>query len=480
MSEAWGGGTTAGETATFATLLRRYRLAASLSQEALAERARLSTAAIAALERGRRTAPRPDTVALLADALGLAPHECAALVTAAAPRDSTVAAAAAASVPVPELKATTSVPVEPHEAPASAPPPPPLAALPSPPTALIGREREETSVMRLLRPNGGARLVTLTGPGGVGKTRLALAVAAELRDAYPDGVTFVDLSALRDPALVAATVARALGLREEGALGARDLLPAYLRDKRVLLVLDNLEQVVEAAPLVGELVAACPSLAVLATSRVALRVRAEQRFDVPPLAVPGRNHPRVDEVENYAAVRLFVVRARAILPDFDLDAGNATAVAEICRRLDGVPLAIELAAARTALLPPAQLLARLGRRLGVLTGGARDLPARQQTLRATIDWSYALLAEWERALFRRLSVFAGGCTLDAAEAVVTTSHEAADGADGDVFGGMTTLVDHSLLRAMAGGVTGSARDDDPASGEPRFRMLETVREFGLE
>ncbi len=476
MSEAWRGETTVAEVATFATLLRRYRLAASLSQEALAERARLSTATIAALERGRRTAPRPDTVTLLADALELAPHERAALVA---------AAAAAASVSVPEPKATTSVPVEPHGAPASAPPP--LAPLPAPPTALIGREREEAAVMHLLQPDGGARLVILTGPGGVGKTRLALAVAAALRDAYPDDVAFVDLSAQRDPALVAATVSRALGLREEGALGARELLLAYLRDKGMLLVLDNLEQVVEAAPLVGELVAACPSLVVLATSRVALRVRAEQRFEVPPLAVPGRNHPRVAEVEKYAAVRLFMTCARAACPDFALDAAGMAAVAEICRRLDGVPLAIELAAARTALLPPAPLLARLERRLGVLTGGARDLPARQQTLRATIDWSYALLSEGERALFRRLSVFAGGCTLDAAEAVAAPhGMPAGDGAAGDVVTGMAVLVDHSLLRSATGDIAGSAPDGDeadladPAGGEPRVRMLETVREFGLE
>ena len=474
-----------GETSTFGDLLRGYRLAVALSQEALAERAGLSANTVAALERGRRTAPRPDTVTLLADALRLDPDDRATLIAAAAARDPILAAAHSAQ--------TTRTTRTAWSEDASRPPAIALR-LPTPPTGLIGRAREVAAVAHLLRAEAGewtgGRLVTLVGPGGVGKTRLSLAVAEAAREGYADGVAFVDLSALRDPALVASAVAGALGLRETGAQDARELLLAYLRDRELLVVLDNLEQIVEAASLVGELVAACPRLAVLATSRVALRLRAEQRFDVPPLEAPDARPLRSDEVENYPAVRLFVARARATQPDFALDAVSAAAVAEICRRLDGVPLAIELAAARTPLLPPTRLLARLERRLSFLKGGARDLPARQQTLRATIDWSYALLLERERALFRRLSVFAGGGALDAAEAV--TALGGADDEHGDVFGdvfaGMATLVDHSLLRSAPNAAASVWRNSlgdpappaDPASVEPRFRMLETIREFGLE
>ena len=442
---------TAGNISTFGDLLRRYRLAAGLSQEALAERAGLGVSTIAALERGRRNAPRADTLALLADALGLTAHERSTLVTVARDSDADEA---------PDSGKTTG-----ESSVDSGQERQRVWTLPVPPTALVGREREETAVGRLLQPDGGARLVTLTGPGGVGKTRLALAVALSLRDAYPDGVVFVDLSALNDAALVAPAVARALGLREEGALGVHELLVAHLRNKRLLLALDNVEQIIEAASSIADLVAACPLLAVLVTSRTALRVRAEQQFRVLPLDTPAGPSPTAAEVASYPAVQLFVARARAVAPEFRLDADNAAAVAEVCRRLDGLPLAIELAAARVTLLPPAALLGRLERRLGLLKGGPRDSPLRQQTLRATIDWSYTLLSEWEQALVRRLSVFSGGCTLEAAEAVAP----AAGTADGDVWSGVELLVDHSLLQAV-----------EQPDGEPRFRMLETIREYGLE
>ncbi|HET8627499.1 MAG TPA: tetratricopeptide repeat protein [Thermomicrobiales bacterium] len=441
-------------TTTFADVLRRSRLAAALSQEALAERAGLSTDAIRALERGRRAAPRPDTLVRLADALRLDP----------AGRDAFVAAATVGRAP----------------AAAPAPPAPALrpAPLPTPPTALIGREHEEAAVTHLLH-RGGARLVTLTGPGGVGKTRLALAVAAALRDDYDDGAAFVDLSALRDPALVAATVAQALGLRESDARDARALLCAHLRASSLLLVLDNFEQVLDAAPLVGDLLDACPGLAVLVTSRAALRLRAEQRFAVSPLPTPDARQARLEEIAGCAAVRLFVARAQAVKPGFRLTAESAPAVAAICARLDGLPLALELAAARVALLPPAALLARLERRLPVLTGGARDLPDRQRTLRATIGWSYDLLSSPKQALFRALAVFAGGFDLAAAAEVRSEKLEGRNGSQGEDVSLLTPdfslldllgeLVDESLLRQSAG-----------PDGEPRLTMLETVREYAWE
>ena len=426
----------------FGALLRRYRLTAGLSQEALSERARLSSSAVSALEAGRRTAPRPATVALLADALALSAVDRTALLAAAVPPD--------------HLGTAPAVSPRPSALPIAT-----LPALPVPPTPLIGREREEAAVVHLLLKDGGRGLVTLTGPGGVGKTRLALAVASAVRPAYPDGVAFVDLSPLRDAELVASAIAQALGLREDGGRGVRDVLRAFLGQRKLLLALDNFEQVVEAAPLVAELIAACSNLAVLVTSRTALRVRAEQRFAVSPLAVPAPGQPSVEEVETYAAVRLFVTRARAAQPHFVLDVANVAAVAEICRRLDGLPLAIELAAAQVALLPPVELLRRLEGRLAVLARGARDLPTRQQTLRAAIDWSHALLTVDEQALFHRASIFVGGATLEAIEVIC-----AVDGAR-DVLDDMAALIDKSLLHMENG-------------DEPRVRMLETLRDYAGE
>jgi predicted ATPase/DNA-binding CsgD family transcriptional regulator len=338
----------------------------------------------------------------------------------------------------------------------------PQTDLPRPPTRLVGREREVAALSALLADEG-ERLLSLTGPGGVGKTRLAVAVASAAAERFPDGARFVGLAAVSDTALVAPTVAQALGVREAGEAPLADRLAVFLRDKRLLLILDNFEQVVEAAPLVADLLAACPGLAVLATSRVRLRLSGEREVAVAPLALPtNEGRAARDDAAAADAVRLFVERARAVRADFALTEANAGAVADICRRLDGLPLALELAAARVKVLPAAALLAKLERRLPLLTGGGRDLPARQRTMRDAVAWSHDLLTDDERVLFRRLAVCVGGFDLEAAEAV------AGDAGIG-VLEGVAALADASLLR----------EEEDP-DGEPRYLLLETVREFGLE
>jgi predicted ATPase/DNA-binding CsgD family transcriptional regulator len=337
--------------------------------------------------------------------------------------------------------------------------------LPAPLTRLVGREREAADLRALLLDEG-VRLLTLSGPGGVGKTRLAVEVAASVREAFPDGVRFVGLAPVADPSLVASTVAQALGVREAGDKPLPERLEAFLRDRRFLLVLDNFEQVVEAAPLVAHLLVACPTLAVLVTSRVRLRLSGEQEYAIAPLGFPPESgHSSPDRVAESGAVRLFVERARAAKAGFALTEENAEAVAGIVRRLDGLPLAIELAAARVKVLPPPTLLARLEQRLPILIGGSRDLPARQQTMRDAVAWSHGLLSAEEQTLFRRLSVFVAGFTVEAAEAVVGALAD--PGAD--PFEGVAALLDKSLLRQEAG-----------PEWEPRYGMLETVREFGLE
>ena len=337
--------------------------------------------------------------------------------------------------------------------------------LPVQPTQLIGREKEVALVQKLLYPEE-VRLLTLTGAGGTGKTRLGLQVAAELSDRFADGVFFVNLAPLSDPALVVPTIAQALDLKETGEQPLLDLLQASLRDKQLLLLLDNFEQVLGAAVQVADLLAACPRLKVLVTSRERLHVQAEQEFAVPPLTLPDLRHlPDLAALSQYEAVELFLERARATKHDFLLTPANARAVAEICTRLDGLPLAIELAATRIKLLPPQALLARLSSRLAVLTGARRDVPARQQTLRATIEWSYDLLQAAEQRLFRLLSIFVGGCQLSAVEAVC----EALGEEKGKAFEGVASLIDKSLIQQ-------SEQEDE----EPRLVMLETIHEYGLE
>jgi predicted ATPase/DNA-binding XRE family transcriptional regulator len=458
---------------TFGELLRRYRAAIGLTQEELAERARLSANGISHLERGIRRSPHLDTVRLLAEALDLAPQDRAAFETAAR-RQSQASPALAPS-------RTAAV-----------------STLPVPLTPLIGREREEAAVSHLLRRSD-VRLLTLTGPAGVGKTRLALQVVAGLLDEFPEGVFVISLAPIGDAAFVPSTIAQALAAGETvdlplqvhlqggvvqgdgpaaGAAADRpslESLGARLGGRRVLLLLDNFEHVLSAAFLVADLLAAYADLKVLITSRGALRVRGEHEFPVPPLELPAPQSAAAHGLDlallsRCPAVSLFVQRATAVKPGFQLTHANGSAVADICRRLDGLPLAIELAAARMKLFQPQALLARLAHRLQLLTDGTRDLPARQQTLRAAIDWSYDLLDTGEQLLFARLSVFVGGCTLEALEEVCA----AAGSLPYPVLDGLTSLLDKSLLQVD--------EQEDPAalSCEPRFGMLETIREYAAE
>jgi predicted ATPase/DNA-binding XRE family transcriptional regulator len=438
---------------SFGALLRQLREGAGLTQEGLAARAELSVRGISDLERGVNRAPRPETAARLAEALSVTGEARTQFLQAGR---------------------------EPEEVPAA------RATLPMPPTPLIGRGHEVAAVRDLLKQST-VRLVTLTGIGGIGKTRLALEVAARVAKDYPDDVWFIDLAPLTDPQLIGAAIAQGLGLYEAAEHAIEAALITYLRQRRLLLLLDNVEQVIAGATVIARLLSHCPSLTVLVTSRAALRLRGERALAVPTLALPNLDQLAL-EGEQADAVALFVERFQAVQPAFRLTPENMHAVAAICIRLDGLPLAIELAAACGNLLSPSELLTRLEHRLDILTGGPHDAPPRLRTMGNAIAWSHELLTQDQKILFRRLGVFVGGATLDAAlwvagsttwdldlflpptgAAPAMSNLAASDAGElAHALDQLSSLVDRSLVLRS---------DADPE--ETRLRILETVREFAL-
>jgi non-specific serine/threonine protein kinase len=427
---------------SFGDLLRLYRLAAGLTQEELAERANLSARAISDLERGARSRPWRDTVQLLVNALRLSEPDRVQLEEAAR------RATAPGRQPSADYDHAGEL-AHPHNLPVQL-------------TSFVGRDREVADVKARLAD---ARLLTLAGPGGCGKTRLALQVATDVLATYSDGVWFVDLAPLGEPALIPEGIANVLGIQNGSGQPTLDILTAYLHRRQALLILDNCEHLIDACARFAEtLIRACPQLRILATSREPLGIPGEVPWRVPPLAVPDlpaatNSESRILQAVNQSeAGQLFVERAAVAEPRFALTLENARAVAEVCRRLDGIPLAIELAAARTTVLSVEEIAARLDQRFRLLTGGSRTALRRQQTLQAAIDWSYDLLAEDERVVLRRLAVFAGSFSLAAAEAVCSP----------DVLEVLGRLVAKSLVQVEAAG------------GETRYRLLETIRQYATE
>ncbi len=422
----------------FGDLLRRLRRAAGLTQEQLAARAALGVRSISDLERGINHRPQRETLRLLADALNLPGEERTALESAARGTPDR------APDPIAER-------------------PLPAHNLPAPATPLIGRDQEIARAYTCIRRDS-VRLLTLTGPGGVGKTRLALAIATRLLGEFTDGVCFVSLAIIRDPDFILPSIAQALGVREMPDQSLYERVIVHLRDRSLLLVLDNFEHLLAEAVVVANLLSQCPRLTILTTSRARLNLRGEQVLAIPPLALPDTTRlSDLAAVARAPAVALYCRCARAVYAEFSLTAENVAAVAGICARLDGLPLALELAAVHSDTLPPAALLARLTRRLPALTQGGCDRPVRQRTMRDAIAWSDNLLSAAERRLFRQLAVFVGSWTLEAAQAVAD-----ADGTGADVLDGIESLVTKSRISLAA------------ATEPPRYTMLETVREYGLE